>query len=85
MSEETSFCKQIDEKKYPRRLLSLADELVTGKSDGRISTDDADKIFGAVENDGKYIDLEKDTISYIRQNHKWTKAGDDVLRTTVRV
>lgn len=85
MSEGTSFYKQIDGKKYSRRLLDIADGLVAGKGDGRISADDAGKIFDALENDGKYSDLEKDTISYIRENYNWTDAGDAALRTAVRV
>ena len=84
-TQGTSFYKQIDGKKYSRRLLDLADALVEGKGDGRISINDAEKIFDALANDSKYTDLEKSTIGYIRQNYNWTDAGDFVLRTAVRV
>lgn len=85
MAEETSFYKQIDGKQYSRRLLDLADSLTEGKGDGRISVEDADKIFDALEKDGKYTDLEKDTIAYIRAHYNWTTAGDAALRGAIRV
>ena len=85
MSEETSFYKQIEGKKYSRRLLDLADECVAGQGNGRIGVEDADKIFDALENDGKYSDLEKDTIAYIRAHYNWTFAGDQALRAAIRV
>ena len=79
-----SFYKQIDGKKYSRRLLDCADELVAGKGDGRISEDDAAKLYDTLENDGKYTDLEKDTVAYIRKNYRWTDAGDAYLRGAIR-
>ena len=85
MSEETSFYKQIDGKKYSRRLLDLADECVAGQGNGRIGVEDAEKIFDALEKDGKYTDLEKETMAYIRANYRWTFAGDQSLRTAIRI
>ncbi len=81
----SSHYKQIDGKKYSAALLAKADELTEGKGDGRISADDAAQLFDMLANDGKYSDLEKTTISYIRQNYNWTDAGDKVLRFAVRV
>ena len=87
MSEGTSFYKQIDGKQYSRRLLDLADQLQAGQGDGRISEADAHKVFAALENDGKYTDLEKDTIAFIRSSNDYnqTEAGDAALRGAVRV
>ena len=85
MSEDTSFYKQIDNKKYSRRLLNAADKCVEGKGDGRIGIEDAEYLFDVLEKDGKYTDLEKDTIAYIRANYNWTDAGDKALRFAVRV
>ena len=85
MSEETSFYKQIDNKKYSRRLLNCADECVAGQGNGRIGREDAEKIFDVLEKDGKYTDLEKDTLAYIRANYKWTITGDASLRGAIRV
>ena len=85
MSEDTSFYKQLNNKKYSRRLLNAADKFAEGKGDGRISLEDAKYIFDVLENDGKYTDLEKDTILYIRSNYNFTEAGDAFLRDTIRI
>ena len=80
---EGSHYKQIDGKKYSKALLAAADEMVAGKGDGRISIGDAEKLFGMLSNDYKYTELEKATISYIRQNYKFTTEGDAFLRGAV--
>ena len=80
----SSHYKQIDGKKYSAALLEAADEMVAGKGDGRISVDDAEKLLGLLKRDGKYSDLEKETLSYIRQNYTWTEQGDAFLRGAVR-
>tara|TARA_Y100001954_G_C15622080_1_gene508300 strand:+ start:371 stop:655 length:285 start_codon:yes stop_codon:yes gene_type:complete len=85
MSEETSFYKQIDNKKYSRRLLDAADKCVEGQGNGRIGIEDAEYLFDVLEKDGKYTDLEKDTLAYIRANYRWTITGDASLRGAIRV
>ena len=80
----SSHYKQIDGKKYSAALLEAADEMVAGKGDGRISVDDAEKLLGLLKRDGKYSDLEKETLSYIRQNYNWTEQANDFLRTQIR-
>lgn len=80
-----SYYKQIDRVKYSAELLEIADGLVAGKGDGRISADDAAALFDKLAKDGKYTDLEKTTIAYIRDNYNWTDAGDTALRFAVRV
>ena len=79
-----SHYRQIDGKKYSAELLDIADGLVAGKGDGRISAEDAGALFTKLATDHKYTDLEKDTIEYIRNNYKWTEAGDAALRFAVR-
>lgn len=81
----SSHYKQIDGKKYSAALLEIADGLVAGQGDGRISAEDAAELFNKLANDGQYSDLEKATIAYIRENYKWTDAGDAALRAFVRV
>ena len=81
---EGSHYKQIDGKKYSKALLAAADEMVAGKGDGRISTGDAEQLFEMLTKDHKYTDLEKDTLSYIRQNYKFTAEGDAFLRGAIR-
>ena len=64
--------------------MAAADDMVAGQGDGRISTGDAEKLFGMLTNDHKYSDLEKDTLSYIRKNYKFTPEGDAFLRGAIR-
>ena len=47
--------------------------------------DDLAKLSGEAVKDGaSYTDIEKDTMSYIRENFKWTDAADDWFRTEIR-
>ena len=79
-----SYYKEIDGKKYDGELLELAEKLVKGQGDGRISMADAEKLFAEVRDGAKYTDIEKDTVSYIRDNFKWTDEADEWFRTEVR-
>ncbi len=78
------YYKVIDGVKYDKRLLEAADEAVKGKGDGRISLADAKKLLPEVTDGGRYTDIEKATMAYIRDNYKWTKEGDDWFRTEIR-
>ena len=83
----SSHYKQIDGVKYSREILDMADELMGGKGDGRISVADAEKLFAQLEKDGKYTDLEKRTIAYLRDensSYKFTDAADEAFRTKIR-
>ena len=82
-----SHYKQIDGKKYSASLLAAADEMMAGKGDGRISVQDAKDLFELISGDGKYSDLEKDTIEYIRSeesSYKFTDAADEYFRGAIR-
>ncbi len=79
-----SYYKEIDGKKYDKELLDLAEKLTAGRGDGRISNEDAKELFEAVRDGGKYTDIEKDTMAYIRKNYKWTESADDWFRTEIR-
>lgn len=80
----TSYYKEIDGVKYDRELLELADKLTEGQGDGRLSTDDAKKLYEQVCDGDSYTDVEKDTVKYLRENYKWTDAADTWFRTEVR-
>ena len=80
----SSHYRQINKVKYSAALLDAADEMVAGQGDGRISLEDAEKLFEMLGNDGKYSDLEKRTLAYIRDNYKFTETGDTFLRTQIR-
>lgn len=79
-----SYYKTIDGKKYDGEIIELAEKLTTGRGDGRISMDDAETLLNSVMDGGKYTDIEKDTMAYIRDNFKWTEAADDWFRTEIR-
>ena len=80
----SSHYKQIKGIKYSAPLLSAADEMVAGQGDGRISLEDAEKLFAILGKDGKYSDLEKRSLSYVRENYTFTEAGDTFLRSQIR-
>jgi hypothetical protein len=79
-----SYYKTIDGVKYDGKLIELADKLILGAGDGRLSKDDASQIYKIVNDAGNYTDIEKDTMKYLRDNYKWTDAADEWFRTEIR-
>lgn len=79
-----SYYKEIDGKKYDKKLLESAQNLIKGQGDGRISKTDAEKLLAEVKDGGKYTDIEKDTVFYIRENFKWTNEADEWFRDEIR-
>ena len=79
-----SHYKQIDGKKYSAVLLEAVDAMVAGKGDGRISKKDAESLFSLLGKDHKYSDLEKETMAYIRDNYKFTTAGQEYIQKTIQ-
>lgn len=79
-----SYYKTIDGKKYDAEIIELAEKLVAGGGDGRISMEDAKELLEAVMDGGSYTDIEKDTMAYIRDNFKWTEAADEWFRMEIR-
>lgn len=80
----TSYYQQIEGKKFKRSLISLAKECVQGKGDGRISLEDAKRLFELANDGQSYTKTEKDTIKYIRDNFSWTSQADQFFRKEVR-
>lgn len=79
-----SYYKEIDGKKYDRELLELADSLVEGQGDGRLSKGDAEQLLVKVKDGDSYTDVEKDTVKYLRENYTWTDAADEWFRSEIR-
>ena len=77
------YYKTINGVKYDGELFELAENLVKGQGDGRLSKDDASKIYDVVKDSGSYTEIEKVTMMYIRDNYEWTNAGDEFIRTAV--
>jgi len=79
-----SYYKVIDGEKYDKELLEAAEEAVAGRGDGRISMEDAKKLYEKVKDGDSYTDIEKATVKYIRDNFKWTDDADEWFRAEIR-
>lgn len=82
--KKISYYKQIDGKRYKAITINMADQSVSGQGDGRISKEDAEKIFATISDGKAYTQVEKDTMHYLRTNYKWTEGADQLFRTKVR-
>ncbi|MCY1059781.1 hypothetical protein [Nannocystis sp. SCPEA4] len=82
MSE--TYYKIIDGKKFDKQMLEIAEETTAGKGDGRISLADAQRLIGAVTDGGRYTDIEKETMAYIRENYRFTDEADSWFREEIR-
>jgi hypothetical protein len=75
-----SYYKVVEGKKLDARLLDIADKVIAGEGDGRISLADAQELLEAVKDGGTYTEVEKETMEHIRKNYNWTDAADDWFR-----
>jgi hypothetical protein len=80
-----TYYKEIDGKKYDGKMLEVCEASVAGQGDGRISLDDAQKVFDAIKDNNTYTDIEQDTMRYIRDNFKFTDQADGWLRKEVKL
>ena len=81
----SSYYKTIDGVQYDKEILDIADTSVAGQGDGRISLNDAEKMFSAVQDSGKYTDTEQLTMKYVRDNYKFTDEADTWFRNQVNI
>jgi hypothetical protein len=82
MSE--TYYKVIDGKKYDKEMIEIAEATTVGKGDGRISIADAKQLIAAVTDGGRYTDIEKDTMAYIRDKYTFTPEADEWFRDEIR-
>ena len=75
----TSYYKQIGGEKYDRSLLLLAENLVKGQGDGRISEDDMKKLFESACDGNGITNYEKNTLYHIYYNFKCTEKAKSYL------
>jgi hypothetical protein len=80
-----SYYRIINGKKYDKELLDLTEKLVKGAGDGQISVADAHQILEKVKDGNAYTDIEKETVSFIRDHFKWTDAADIWFRKEIRI
>jgi len=74
-----SYYKQIDGIKYDRSLLLLAETLIKGQGDGRISENDMKKLYESACDGNKITPYEKDTLYHIYNNFKCTSSAKEYL------
>ena len=78
-----AYYRLIGDKKYDDAALKIAEKAVSGKGDGRISKEDADRLFEVIADSNQYTDIEKRTIKYIREHFTWTPEADQSFRQRV--
>ncbi len=68
MDNKVSYYKIIDGLNFDAGLLNMADELIKGQGDGRISIDDSNKLLTKIFDGGTITKVECRTILYILKN-----------------
>ena len=74
-----SFYKQIKGIKYDKAILEMADSMMTGTGDGRISKDDAGILWNGAEDGTGVTECERRTLQYVMDNYNCTDAGRAAL------
>ncbi len=82
--KKISYYKVIDGKRYKGITIKMADDAVNGRGDGRISMEDAEKIFDTISDGKAYTQVEKDTLRRLRTHYNWTEQADELFRKKVR-
>ena len=72
MEKKINYYKVIDGLNFDAGLLNMADELIKGQGDGRISIDDSNKLLTKIFDGGTITKVECRTILYILKNYKLT-------------
>jgi hypothetical protein len=72
MANKVNYYKIIDGLNFDSELLIMADELVKGQGDGRISVDDSNKLLAKIFDGRTVTKVEARTILYILKNYKLT-------------
>lgn len=78
-----SYYKHINGKRYDSHLLDLASSLVRKRRDGRISLDDLQSIFNAVNDRNIVTNTEINTLKYIRQAYNFTRPAITFYNTHI--
>ena len=76
---KTSYYKIIEGEHYDRSLLLLADNLIKGKGDGRISEEDMKNLVKSALDGNKITDCEKKTLNFISKQYNTTSNGKSYL------
>ena len=77
---KTSYYKIIEGEKYDRSLLLLAENLVKGRGDGRISEVDMKKLVKSAMDGNRITDCEKKTLEFISKDYNTTECAKLYLK-----
>jgi len=72
MENKINYYKIIDGLNFDAELLNMADNLIKGRGDGRISIEDSNKLLTKIFDGGTITKVECRTILYILKNYKLT-------------
>ena len=81
---KTSYYKVIEGERYDRSLLLLADNLVKGQGDGRISEVDMKKLVESALDGNRITDCEKKTLKFISKQYNTTDTGKSYLENYLK-
>lgn len=81
---KTSYYKVIEGERYDRSLLLLADNLVKGQGDGRISEVDMKKLVVSALDGNRITDCEKKTLKFISKQYNTTDNGKSYLENYLK-
>ena len=83
--EKVNYYKVIEGLKFDASLLEIADELINGQGDGRISVDDSNKLLIKIFDGGTITKVEYRTIFYIIKKYKLTdEASQNLLDKLIK-
>merc|ERR1719440_976197 len=74
-----SYYQTIDGYKCDRGIIDACQEAVAGQGDGRVSREDAEKVWEKVKDGNTVTDAEKWTLRYCFSQFNWTRASHDWL------
>jgi len=74
---QASYYELIDGKRCDRAIIEACREAVVGQGDGRVSVEDAHKIFEKIADGNKETAVERWTMRYCLTHFKWTEAAHD--------
>ena len=80
---KTSYYKQIDGRRYDRSILLLADNLVKGQGDGRISEADMKKLVLSAMDGNRITECEKSTLEFISKQYNTTETAKTYLKAAL--
>ena len=81
---KTSYYKIIEEEKYDRSLLLLAENLVKGQGDGRISEADMVKLEKSALDGNRITECEKKTLIFITEQYNTTDTAKEYLTISLK-